>query len=79
MADLKKTTQAFQSVLNSSNKNIDVDKIPMRNKAIAKLMNQAKNNEYAKSKKNKGIRGLAKLNPKKGVLGRTSPPKPTTT
>ena len=79
MANLKKATKAFQSVLNSTNKNVDVDKIPMRNKAIEKLMSQAKNNDYSKTKKTTGIKGLSKLNPIKGTLGKIQPPKPTET
>ena len=79
MADLKKATKAFQSVLNSTNKNVDADKIPMRNKAIEKLLSQAKNNDYSKNKKSKGIRGLKKLNPKTGRLGSPSAPRPSIT
>ena len=79
MANPKKATQAFQSVLKGTNKNIDADKIPMRNKAIEKLISQAKNNDYSKNKKNSGIKGLSKLNPKIGRLGSVATPKPSTT
>lgn len=76
MPNQKKSLRAFEQVLGSTNKNIDIDKIPMNNAAIQKLMTQAKNNNYSSNRKKSSVRGLAMLNPKKGKLGIGVTPKP---